>query len=403
MLKTHLSFRSNPYLSVCLIFILLSGYLIIHIFNGRFTMYDFEVYYKAAERIVAGENLYQITSDGHYIYKYSPVSAVYFIPLKWLPLAPAKMIYWLVSSLAFCYVMILFYRIGNMGNTAIPAGRLNLLIMISFICLGAFLELELHLGQVNIFILLLLVLSAFYSLKNRPLLSGLLLSVSLFLKPFGLILLVYYLYRMKFREVLYFLLFTIIVLFLPLVFYRSFEMCFEQYRCWIHEILTELNNKQDILAPGNHTLFSVLARYTPLRWMEWTPFGTLIYQIVVSFLIGGLFLMIRRIDHEWLFPVELGLILCLIPLLAFTNRNLYMFSGLATALLLIRFGSLLRIYRYLFILGIVISSFNIIEIWGETITYRLEDWSFIALGTMIIWIVLYISTYQRAKKYFRAP
>lgn len=224
MLKTHLSFRTNPYLSVYLIFILLTGYMIIHIFNGRFSLYDFEVYYRAAERIALGQNLYQIPDDGHYIFKYSPVSALFFIPLKWFPLATAKIIYWMISSLAFCYVLVLFYRIGSLGNTVIRAGRKNLLYMISFICLGAFFELELHLGQVNIFILLLLVLSAFFSLKNRPLLSGLLLSLSLFLKPFGLILLVYYLYRMKFREVLYFLLFTVILFFLPLVFYGSLQV-----------------------------------------------------------------------------------------------------------------------------------------------------------------------------------
>ena len=66
-----------------------------------------------------------------------------------------------------------------------------------------------------------------------------------------------------------------------------------------HEILTELNNKQDLLAPGNHTLFSVL-----------------------------------------------------------------------------------------------ISSFNFIEIWGDHITYMLEDWSFITIGTMMIWAILYLNIYR---------
>ena len=398
MLKTYLSFRSNPTLSVYLIFILLTGYLFIHILNGRFTLFDFEVYYRAAERITNGQNLYQIAEDGHYVFKYSPVSAIYFIPLQWLPLFTAKVVYWILSSLAFCYVLVLFYLMGGRGQETLPVKRLQTLYLVSFICIGAFLELELHLGQVNIFILLLLTLSGYLSMQNRPFSSGLLLSLSFFLKPFGLILLFYYLYRRKLREVGYAMLFVLILFFLPLIFYGSFDMFFGQCRHWIQEIGIELSNKQDLLAHRNHTLFSVLARYSPLRWITWGPVSTMIYQLFILLVIGGLFHMLRRraVQVEWLVPVELGLILCLVPLLAFTNRNLYMCSGMAVALLLTGFSSLHWVYRSLFILGVGISSFNIIEIWGPHITYKLEDWSFIALGTTIVWIVLYISAYRRA-------
>ena len=395
-MKSQFSFRTNPNLALYLIVFFLVLYMINHVFNGRFNSYDFQVYYRAAERLLDGQNLYRIVSDGHYIFKYSPVSAVYFIPLSLLPLELAKVIYWLASSVAFCIVLVLIFRMGDPQKTISGPGKLNLLYIISFICLGAFLELEIHLGQVNIFILLLLLVSAYCSLQDRPLMSGLLLALSIYLKPFGLILFAYYLYRSKFRDSLYFLLFTAVLLVLPLLFYGSFEMFIQQNRLWLQEIQIELNGKQDLLAPYNHTIFSVLARYTPLRWIEWTATGTLVFQLVVLAVLGFLFILLRISNRkkEDIFPVELALVLCLIPLLAHTNKNLYMFCGMVNAVLLIRFFQLHWVYRSLFIFGVLISSFNIIEIWGDELTFKLEAWSLIALGTLISWIVLYVSSIQ---------
>ena len=42
-------------------------------------MRDFEVNFRAAERLRAGESLYQ-TSDGHYMFKYFPSSALLYVP-----------------------------------------------------------------------------------------------------------------------------------------------------------------------------------------------------------------------------------------------------------------------------------------------------------------------------------
>lgn len=49
--------KIRQHYSLVAIFILLTGYMIIHINNGRFAMFDFQVYYRAAERIFAGQSL----------------------------------------------------------------------------------------------------------------------------------------------------------------------------------------------------------------------------------------------------------------------------------------------------------------------------------------------------------
>jgi len=91
-MKSQFSFKTNPYLALYLIIFFLILYMINHVFNGRFISYDFLVYYRAAERLLDGQNLYRIMSDGHYIFKYSPVSAVYFVPISLLSVALTKVV-----------------------------------------------------------------------------------------------------------------------------------------------------------------------------------------------------------------------------------------------------------------------------------------------------------------------
>ena len=381
-----------------LIFVILVGYMIIHIFNGRFIMYDFQVYYRTAERLTEGQNLYRIAEDGIFVFKYSAVSAMYFIPLSWLPNQVAKIIYWLSSAAAFCMVLYLVYRIGENALGRLSIRKRNLLYFISFICAGAFFELEIHLGQVNVFILLLLLISTSASMKGRYNIAGILLAVSIFLKPFGLVLAALFIYRKKYRELLVFAGFCIILFFLPLLYYGSFEMLIEQNLLWFNELIIELGNEQDIMTPETHTVFSVIARYSPLRWIKWTPAGTLVFEALVLLVFGILFILLkRRVSHDRaLEAYELALLFAMVPLTLYTGRNLYIFTVIMVAIVLIDFDRLSQLSKIFFITGILISSFNIIEIWGPAITERWEAMSLISVGTIIIWIVLYIKAFQGA-------
>jgi hypothetical protein len=391
--------RFRQFYGLVLIFVLLAGYMFIQISNGRFNMVDFQVYYLAAERLAEGQNLYQITSDGHYIFKYSAVSAIYFLPLSWLPFEAAKVVHWILSSFVFCVILYLVFRMGEQTPGGLRVGTVNLLYLISFICLGAFLELEIHLGQVNLLVFLFLLFSALASSGEKYITAGILLAVSIFIKPFGLIILAYFIYRFRYREILVFLGTVVVLFLLPVFFFGSFEMLLEQNQLWFKELLTELVNEQDILTPETHTVFSVIARYTPLRWIHWSPAGTLIFQGVVLVSIGLLFILLRRgaQSASRLEIYELALLFTLVPLTLYTNRNLYLYIVLALALLLIDFNRLGVISRIAFIAGIFISCFNIIEIWGPAITTTWEGLSLISVGTIMIWIVLYIKAYRESR------
>ena len=50
------------------------------VINERFDLVDFEVYFRTAGRMLDGSELYRIESDGHFVYKYAPSAALYFLP-----------------------------------------------------------------------------------------------------------------------------------------------------------------------------------------------------------------------------------------------------------------------------------------------------------------------------------
>ena len=101
--------------------------------------------------------------------------------------------FWLIVSAAIAVILLLNRIINNILNV----NTSHLLILLGpLICILNHLIRELHLGNTNIELLLLLSLAMHYSLKDKHLLSGLLLAFVVLLKPYFIILgLPFLLYR----------------------------------------------------------------------------------------------------------------------------------------------------------------------------------------------------------------
>src|SRR4030043_2477008 len=72
-------------------------------FRAKVEMSDFEVNYKAGQRLRSGETLYRPT-DGHWQFKYLPFSAFLYLPLTLLPLSWAKAVWF--GAIVLASVMI---------------------------------------------------------------------------------------------------------------------------------------------------------------------------------------------------------------------------------------------------------------------------------------------------------
>lgn len=372
---------------ICLVF------MVAEIYNSRFWLSDLEVYYKAAYRIVRGQNLYQIVEDGHYIFKYSPTSGILFIPFLVMPFAAAKYVYWvlltslIVMGFYLCIILIKpsLYSRGKVHSV-------NRIVLIVTVVLALHFLRELHLGQVNYLLLFLYLTAIYYYNKGKTLVFSVILALTVFIKPFGLIFIPYLLYKLRFRELIVFTGSAIILFLLPLLFYGSFDFTLQQYQLWINELTIELSHKQGLLDPANHSIFSVLARYSPVQFLSLNVVTTYIYQLMVLMVIGLTFIWFTRIHIKkasanqlrYFSMIEFALLIAYIPLLAFTSENAFIFTLPLVFVVILHFNYLKTYEKVLAVMGFLFIGGNFGELWGPIITQKIDDLSLISIGTLIL-------------------
>jgi hypothetical protein len=140
---------------------------------------DFRVFYEAAHRFAAGEQLYR-ASDGEYPFKYAPVAAAPFLPLAVLPEALATLVWVLLAAAA----LVAFMRWSAAALAAEEPLSTHLAVVVLLAPYSVHL---LAMGQTDSVLLWLVAASAALA-PRRPWLSGLLWAAATLFKPPFLIL-----------------------------------------------------------------------------------------------------------------------------------------------------------------------------------------------------------------------
>ena len=383
---------TRPWLGLAFILIVCLSFLFAEAINHRLWLSDFEVYYKAAYRLINAENLYRHSEDGHYIFKYSPVSALIFIPFTLFSFGVAKIIYWLfltgiIILNFYISVRLLSPKIGLKPDSK----RTNVLYVLSALILALHFLRELHLGQVNYLLLFMYILVLSALIKERVITASVLLSLSLFIKPFGLIFLPYLIYRKKFKALLMVGISSVVWSFIPLLFYKNWNLFIHQYYAWFNEIGIEMGHKQALLANANHTLFSVIARFTPLRFFLSDPSFTPFYQFAILVALLFFFYKAFNLSSKNMIVentiLDFYLIVGFIPLLAFTSENAFVFEQLLVIAVLFYFKLLSTPDKILAILSFVLIGGNFAELLGYRLSAFLDNNSFVSIGAMLLMFV----------------
>jgi hypothetical protein len=172
-------------------------------------MADFAVNYRAGARILHGDTLYQ-AADGHYMFKYFPFAALIYAPFSVLPIELA-MVLWFLLSLAAFFVM---FRMVEALVVATAAGgpggavqrRVRYAVLIAGAILAKYILHELRLGQINVFVTLVMLAAFSTLLRWRPdtgeLAAGLLAGIAVAIKPYAVLLLLYFLVTLRWRALL---------------------------------------------------------------------------------------------------------------------------------------------------------------------------------------------------------
>ena len=339
-----------------------------------------------------GENLYRPIEDGFYHYKYSPVAALFFIPFAVFPFGAAKVLYWFFLSSVICFGFYLSILMLEPGFRRRDDFRpINNCVLLSALVVSVHFVRELELGQVNHLLLVVYLCAMYLFWKNRQLLCALMLSASFFLKPFSLIFLPWFLLRKNWKICGYFLGGIVSVWVGCRPFIRAAKNPIAIPRMDVQELSIELSHKQDLLAKENHTVFSLVARYTPLRFTPIVTTYAHYYQLSILFIIGLLFLYILKKapgpPHRN-FVLEGAFLINLIPLLSFTSHNAFGFVELSVILMLYYFKQLPRWLKITAIAGMVLSGGNIYDIVGKKLWGVFNDASLVGIGGLVLLISL---------------
>lgn len=357
---------------------------------GKWKMVDLEVYYQTAQHMIAGEDIYNIAvdaeGDGHYVFKYSPVAAMLYIPLAIIPFWVTKLIYWISLTLFVGIALQIVYRL--IESESLASTRRNV-IFFALLTILIHIDTELSLGQVNLLLLMIYVLAIYAFKKNKNILLGFLVAGSLFIKPFGLIFLPYLFLKRRYLSLLYCCGFVFVLFLLPAIYYPTIESFLGLYQSWFNELFIELGNKQDLMASANHTIFSVLARHTPLQFIMGNEVWQKIYQVIILILIGVLFITYER-KHQSI-VAEMSVLVILIPLLAFTSKNAFLFAMPLAMYLISQFKNQTLFVKILIIGGCAFIGGNLYEVYGAKISQLLTDVSIYSIGSACLLAAAFLS------------
>jgi hypothetical protein len=370
----HLKKRS--FLLILLAFII---FLSLFLLKVREHMIDFEVNYKAGKRFRAGESLYQV-EDGHFMFKYLPSSALLYLPLSFLPLNAAKAFWYFLVVLCLCSLVYVSNKILHLKEK-----KSVYLFIFPPLILGKFFLRELHLGQINALVTVILLFMIWLLIPEKKALpshretyAGLLWGLATALKPYALIFLPYFLLKKKWKTVLSGLGFLFLTLLVPSVFY-GFRGNMNLLKEWI----STLSRSTPALLSSQDNI-SIIALF--MRWTYNQNISLLLSGLVISllaFLVLTVILIGRKIDRASV--LECSILLILIPLISPLGWDYtLLMSVLGVTIIILNFFGYSKLWRGVLVLNFFIITFSLYDVMGRDLYAMFMSWSVITINFMIL-------------------
>ncbi len=342
------------------------GFVLLFVFIIGEEMRDFEVNYTAGKRLRSGEALYQ-TSDGHYMFKYLPSSALFYVPLSFLPLAGAKAFWYVLTVSATIILFFLAKRIVWEKETA-PW----YLIAIPPVVLAKFFVVEIKLGQINALVTLVLLVMLRQQNEAR---AGVLWGLATAMKPYALIFLPYYVVRRRFLALASGLAFLAGAFVLPSAFY-GFERNLEVHREW-YRTLSE-STPAELRSADNVSLAAFVT-----KWSLPTALG-LGLGLVLGLAILMLFLIRWGRGLPRAAVLEVGTLLVMIPLVSPLGWD-YQFvtSVLGVTLLARHWTDFPPLGRFFLAANFIVIGFSIYDLIGRAAYTTFMAWSALTVSFLV--------------------
>lgn len=264
---------------------------------------DLEVYWRAGVRAAAGESLYR-ASDEHYQFKYLPAFAILAIPLGWLSLDTAKVL-WFATSVALLLLLIaLCMRLP--ATLKVPRW---LLIGAIVVTMGKFFGHELILGQVNLLFAVLVVAAVLTLHAGRDGAAGALTASAIVVKPYAVIFVPWLAVQGRVLAAFTALAGLAVALVLPLVTYRPAQTIALHVDWW--ETVSG-STAPNLLNQDNVSIAGMFAKWFGAGDMAWW------LSVIAGFVLLGVagYVFVLRGRVRFAEGLEAALLLTMIPLLS---------------------------------------------------------------------------------------
>jgi alpha-1,2-mannosyltransferase len=366
-----------------LVILLLSAAYVVRIRDG---MADFEVNYRAGQRVAAGETLYQ-AADGHYMFKYFPSSALIYLPFAALPLEAAKAV-WFVLSLAALAGMF------KLAGTLVPHRRSRHVMLISGLILAKYFLHELRLGQINMLVTLVL-LAGLLALSRQAgtaaeLKGGAFTGAAVALKPYAALFLPYLIVTRRWRAAAAACAALTLALALPAFFY-GVQGNLRLLREWG----ATLSQSTPALLTNNDNV-SIAAFFT--KWLGDSGRALLPAALVLGALAILTIAVIVRGRNQRQAPVlEGALVLTLIPLVSPLGWDYtFLMALLAVVLLVNHFPVFPRPARLLLAANFTIIALAVYDVMGREAYATFMRWSVTTVNFVVVVIALAYLRFRQA-------
>jgi hypothetical protein len=347
------------------------------------SMADFDVYWRGAARAAAAEPLYR-AEDGHFQFKYLPAFAVLTIPLSFMPLTIAKAV-WFITSVAFLFLLVWI------GLELLPERRKSptLLVAAVVVVLAKFFARELVLGQVNL-LFAVLAASAFLAMKTaREALAGVLLGVTIAIKPYGLLFVPWLIARRRTSSIVAVCATALAIGLLPVARY-GVQGTIALHRAWWNTVTD--TTPANLLNPDNVSFASM--------WVKWVGPGPLATSLAAATAVCALlaFVTLFRRRHGAAFPeaLEGSLLLMLVPLLSPQGWDYVLLLSAPAVILLANYEDRLpAALRAAAIAAALIMGLSLFDVMGRRAYGVFMGWAVISVCASVLITALCVMRFRR--------
>lgn len=388
-----LNFKENKFAWIMsFIFIL---FWLAQIINGRFTLSDFEVQYSAGKNLLSGKPIYGIPFGcDHCVYKYSPITLFFLLPYSFLPFVLACTIHFFFVATIIVYTVIYLDQfIREIYFNNVTPG-LNKILFLSVLIVGLHFSREVHLGNWNVHLLILAILSLRLILRNHEVSAGTILAWVLLMKPHFVILLPLLLMRGKIKTFAAAVMGIFLGLNIPALF-LGFKQNVELNMQWFR---TLLDHNASFVRDEN-SLFWLLHTYLI---KQFHPEISTFFSPVVVFMVALLFMLFvmsnfryekgcsNKFQGEMVkkdFVFEYFLLLAILPSITVTDSEHFLWS--LPIIIFLLSSMVYRLPKRSWVFSFLIVAFlfyggNIYEVWGRNLSVRMSEAGVVGIGNLLI-------------------